>query len=139
MVMLWLAFGALVAVTTAASGDLLTRVSLERELSHPVPIPQHNFQNSLYVGILSMGTPPQQMRMQFDTGSSDFWVAGRMPAGSGKRSYNHSASATYVPNGTAYYSGVYGSGDSYRGFYSTDTVAMGGVALGPVTFAEVAY
>ena len=125
------------AHASASTGSRILRVRLTRAGSAPTPIRQRNFHNSLYVGILQIGHPPQQMRVQFDTGSSDFWVAGQMPSGSGKRLYNHSASTTYVANGTAYDSGVYGSGDSYRGFYSSDAVSMGSTPLGPVTFAEI--
>ena len=60
-----------------------------------------------------------------------------LAARSGKLGYNHTVSISYTPNGTQYYSGVYGSGDSYRGYYSTDTFSIGGIRLNQLTFAEV--
>jgi len=106
------------------------------QLCGAADIIHRDFGNSLYVGTLAIGDPPQAQRLQFDTGSSDFWIAGQIAA-CGKQKYNHSASSTYIPNGTAYFSGVYGSGDSYRGFFSTDTVSLGGFNLPNVTFAEI--
>jgi hypothetical protein len=115
------------------SSDLL-RVPLARpciisneKQQGAVPIPQRDFGNSLYVGTLLVGDSLQELRMQFDTGSSDFWVPGRMIATSHKKFYNHSASRSYIRNGTAYYSGVYGSGDSYRGYFSTLTQTLTGI------------
>lgn len=34
----------------------------------------NNFKNSQYVGNLSIGNPPQEIDVIFDTGSSNFWI-----------------------------------------------------------------
>lgn len=100
-----------------------------------------DYQDAQYIGQVSVGSPPQQLRVVYDTGSSNLWVNDQpvpwwrklLPAA--HQTYDHSKSSTYVANGTAF-NIAYGSGP-VAGFYSKDTVAVGDIGLADYLFAEV--
>jgi len=99
-----------------------------------------DYQDAQYYGTVSIGTPPQSVRVVYDTGSSNLW-ANNIPVPWYKKllphhqMYDHTKSSTYVANGTAF-NIAYGSGP-VAGFYSKDTFAVGSVAVPKYTFAEV--
>jgi len=99
-----------------------------------------DYQDAQYYGTVSVGTPPQTVRVVYDTGSSNLW-ANNIPVPWWKKllphhqMYDHSKSSSYVANGTKF-NIAYGSGP-VAGFYSEDTVTMGTVAVPKYTFAEV--
>jgi hypothetical protein len=102
----------------------------------------NNYADAQYYGSLHVGTPPQEIRVIFDTGSADLWVSSvpgtqleEFIPGMHHLHYNHGLSSTYRPNGTEFYL-VYGSGD-IGGYYSKDTVKFGDIAVPDFTFAEV--
>jgi len=95
----------------------------------------NNYQDAQYYGEMTVGTPPQTIEVVYDTGSSNLWVPNKKPALSSHKLYKHDESSTYVPNGTAF-AIQYGSGP-VSGFYSEDTVVVGGVTVPKYTFAEV--
>ncbi|CAF3742592.1 unnamed protein product [Rotaria socialis] len=76
-----------------------------------------------FMGSISIGTPPQNFLVDFDTGSSDLWIPSSLcQASCGSfNKYNSSMSSTYVANG-ANFSVVYGDGTGAAGFLSIDTV-----------------
>jgi len=102
---------------------------------HRVPVA--DFQNIQYFANVSVGTPPQSVRMLLDTGSSNMWLPGSKFNSTHLRAnafYNSSASSTYVPNGTAIQIN-YGSG-AVRGFQSADDVSLGGSVARQFVFTE---
>nr|XP_036225154.1 lysosomal aspartic protease-like [Bactrocera oleae] len=98
-----------------------------------------NSENMGYYGNISIGTPPQYFLVLFDTGSSDFWIPSSKCrindyACHDHHRYNSSKSSTYISNGER--AGMfYGSGDM-SGYFSTDTVRIGGLTIRNQTFVE---
>ena len=94
-----------------------------------------NYMNSQYYGPISIGTPPQDFTVVFDTGSSIFWVPSSecellSRACRLHHQYNHSKSSTYVPTGKTFSSG------SVSGFLSQDTVSIGNLKVRHQVFGE---
>jgi hypothetical protein len=83
-----------------------------------------------------MGTPQQDLRVIYDSGSSNLWVSNIKPGLlSSHLYYQHDKSSTYVANGTVF-NIQYGSGP-VSGVYSADTASIGGIDLANYLFAEV--
>merc|ERR1719201_2441673 len=96
----------------------------------------NDFQDAQYFGTISVGTPPQDVRVIYDTGSSNLWASNIKPGlFSAHKHYDHSKSSSYVANGTVF-NIQYGSGP-VSGFYSKDTMTVGDIAIPGYTFAEV--
>jgi len=101
----------------------------------PHDIVINDFQDAQYYGTISVGTPPQSLRVVYDTGSSNLWVNEQSGFLSPHQHYDHSKSSTYVVNGTEFKI-EYGSGP-VSGYYSKDTIQLGDIAITDYTFAEV--
>merc|ERR1712232_530220 len=85
----------------------------------PDSIVINDFQDAQYFGSISIGTPPQEVRVVYDTGSSNLWASNMKPGlFSSHKYYDHSKSSTYVANGSTF-NIRYGSGP-VSGFYSKD-------------------
>eukprot|EP01062_Namystynia_karyoxenos_P014401 TRINITY_DN1518_c0_g1_i4.p2 TRINITY_DN1518_c0_g1~~TRINITY_DN1518_c0_g1_i4.p2 ORF type:complete len:564 (+),score=226.69 TRINITY_DN1518_c0_g1_i4:73-1692(+) len=115
------------------------RIQMQRSVSVGLGATQsiviNDYQDAQYYGEISVGTPPQTMQVIYDTGSSNLWVPNKKPVLSFHKLYNHDKSSTYRANGTIF-NIQYGSGP-VSGFYSADTVDIGGVSVPDYTFAEV--
>lgn len=99
-------------------------------------IPQRNSQDLYYYGPISIGTPPQNFTVLFDSGSANLFI----PSINCDRSiypcskhnmYNASASSTYVDLHRPY-----DMSDWATGFLAQDTVTVGGVKIQNQVFAQ---
>ncbi|KAK9496684.1 hypothetical protein O3M35_013049 [Rhynocoris fuscipes] len=79
-----------------------------------------------YYGKITLGTPPQEFNVVFDTGSSNLWVPSvqcESAACRNHRQYDHDQSRTYQEDGRRIYM-KYGTG-SIVGEMSTDVLRVG--------------
>merc|ERR1711988_490955 len=102
------------------------------------PVVITDYSDAQYYGHLSIGTPAQEFKVIFDTGSSNLWVPSSETSiihwNPLHTKYDHKKSSTYVANGTDF-SIQYGSG-SLTGFVSEDTVTIGNVSVPSQLFCE---
>uniref|UniRef100_A0A8C0YWZ3 Peptidase A1 domain-containing protein n=1 Tax=Canis lupus familiaris TaxID=9615 RepID=A0A8C0YWZ3_CANLF len=85
---------------------------------------------SYYFGEISIGTPPQNFLVVFDTGSSNLWVPStycQSQACSNHNTFNPSSSSTYRNNGQTY-TLYYGSG-SLTVLLGYDTVTVQNIVI----------
>ncbi|XP_036824474.1 LOW QUALITY PROTEIN: cathepsin D [Oncorhynchus mykiss] len=92
-----------------------------------------------FYGEISLGTPPQMVRVTFDTGSNNLWVPSSKCSVADitcliHRKYNDTKSSTYVKGGRKF-SIHYGLG-SVTGYLSQDTCTIGSVSVKDQVFGE---
>ncbi|TMW64040.1 hypothetical protein Poli38472_014157 [Pythium oligandrum] len=96
-----------------------------------------NYQEFQFYGPIGIGSPPQQVLVCFDTGSSDLWVPGGACANcAGSERFNRSHSSTFRQSHDAQFSVEYGSG-AVSGTFGTDTVQLGPFAVKHATVGVV--
>lgn len=103
-----------------------------------VPVPIDDFENAQFFGPITIGTPPQNFEVIFDSGSSNLWVASSKCTQLScllKHKYDETKSSTYKKNGTVF-NIQYGSGP-VSGFLSADNVGVGSLEVTGATFAEI--
>ncbi|KAM7226424.1 hypothetical protein CapIbe_022569 [Capra ibex] len=114
-------------------------------LTHPLS----NYIDMLYMGNITIGTPPQKFQVVFDTGSSDLWVPSdfcTILACSTQARFRHRQSSTFrLTNRT--FRITYGSG-GLKGVVAHDTVRIGnlvstdqpfGLTLKEYGFAHITF
>ncbi|KAI1823418.1 eukaryotic aspartyl protease [Xylaria intraflava] len=121
------------------TGDSLNRQRVLVKKESPEPGAQHgevtaeDSQNdTLYLCKVSIGTPPQTLVLDFDTGSADLWVFSKALSPSQRKGHNvfdSKASSTFkqLPGDTWNIS--YGDGSSASGDCGADTVVVGGLSV----------
>ncbi|CAI9166996.1 unnamed protein product [Rangifer tarandus platyrhynchus] len=88
--------------------------------------PMRNIKNMLYVGNITIGTPPQKFQILFDTGSSNLWVPSMLCTSrfcSSHVLFRHLESSTYQPTNKTFIIN-YLSG-RMKGVIARDTVRIG--------------
>merc|ERR1711990_980865 len=102
------------------------------------PVPITDYSDAQDYGQLTIGTPPQTLKVIFDTGSSNLWVPSKKTStihwNPLHAKYDSSKSSTYIKNGTDF-AIRYGSG-SLTGFVSEDDVTIGNITVKKQLFAE---
>ncbi|MGH0180010.1 UNVERIFIED_CONTAM: hypothetical protein FKN15_003069 [Acipenser sinensis] len=99
--------------------------------------PLINYMDAEYFGEISIGTPPQNFTVIFDTGSSNLWVPSGLCSGQACKThhrYHSSDSVTYQVDGRQF-SIEYGTG-SLTGILGTDLVTVEGIAVSNQQFGE---
>ncbi|EJD02800.1 acid protease [Fomitiporia mediterranea MF3/22] len=100
-----------------------SKQSLRDFMSGPIDI--------MYFGTLDIGTPPQTLPFDIDTGSADLWVTSGC-SGCFSDEYDPSASSTYQDQGEDF-SIAYGTGE-VSGRLGMDTVSLAGLKYTNQTF-----
>jgi len=121
--------------------DKQVQLALEEGKSENVVI--KDYANAQYFGTISIGTPPQEFTVIFDTGSSNLWVpkvncknCGYWFINGGKSKYDQSKSSSFKKDGSNFHI-QYGSGD-VEGYFSVDTVTLADdIVVSDQKFAEV--
>lgn len=108
-------------------------------LAHNEPL--KNYRSRMYTGQLSIGTPPQQFSVVFDTGSSDPWIISDRANNEFTRPqfihyYNSGASTTYIGDETDTFEIQYGKGNVI-GYVATDLCNIIDLQLYNCTFGIV--
>jgi len=105
---------------------------------HNHDIPLSDYAEAQFYGPITIGTPPQDFKVVFDTGSSNLWVpSSKCTQISCKlhRRYDSEKSSTYKANGTSFEI-EYGSGN-ISGIVSNDVVGLSDLTVKGQDFAEV--
>ncbi|NXB06601.1 PEPA protein, partial [Cnemophilus loriae] len=90
--------------------------------------PLENYMDDEYFGTISIGTPPQEFTVVFDTGSSNLWVPSvfcSSPACRNHNRFNPMESATFLSTNDTLFI-AYGTG-SMTGILGYDTVDVSGI------------
>ncbi|XP_057583803.1 pregnancy-associated glycoprotein 2-like [Hippopotamus amphibius kiboko] len=115
-------------LTNFLEGNLVDRSLNETDDLNILLHPLRNYMNVVYFGNITIGTPPQEFRVVFDTGSADLWVFSiycSSPACRAKNLFNPHLSRTFQGMQEVFYI-RYGSG-TIIGSLGNDTVQIGNI------------
>jgi len=120
--------------------DEISRRSLTTGFSTDAKLILTDFFNNQYVGDIGLGNPPQNLRVVFDTGSSDLWIPGRGCNDCGDHHlYNKSKSLTYnMVEPANPFEVDYGIG-KVMGYEAVDDASIGSMRCDGVHFGEVYF
>ncbi|XP_072756579.1 lysosomal aspartic protease-like [Anoplolepis gracilipes] len=99
-----------------------------------------NYENSQYYGTISIGTPPQEFTVLFDTGSLHLWVPSKQCNTFNSickrhvHKYDSNKSSTYKSNGAPF--NIQYADGNMTGFLSIDVVNIAGLNVQNQTFIE---
>lgn len=93
-------------------------------------------QDAVYYGPLSIGTPPQQTTIDFDTGSADLLVPTENCSGCGSPLFNTAQSSTFQASSQPFEI-QYGDGSQAMGTLAADTVTVAGLTVQNQVFAAI--
>jgi len=114
----------------------MARFNPKVRYNHDIPL--SDYSEAQFYGPITIGTPAQEFKVIFDTGSSNLWVPSvkctEISCKLHKR-YDAEKSSTYKANGTSF-DIMYGSGN-ISGYVSNDVVGLADVTVKGQDFAEV--
>lgn len=94
--------------------------------------PAEDQQDLLYIAEVDIGTPPQKLMLDFDTGSADLWVFSTELSKSAQQNhtaFDPSKSSTFKKSSSLKWKIQYGDSSTASGDVGTDVVSVGGLPI----------
>lgn len=142
--------GGLIGITSKAhaaaskggnNGTSGSSPGLVRATPNIISVPlQDLMADTVYIGTIALGTPPQNFTMVFDTGSSDMWVPAQAcvtPVCLTLIRYNTTSSTTYRAENKPF-DVKYGDGSHVSGVTAIDSVTLSGTKIANQSFGLAA-
>ncbi|KAI0811374.1 eukaryotic aspartyl protease [Xylaria sp. FL0064] len=116
-----------------SKGPVLVKMSSpESEADHGEVTAEDSQNDTLYLCKISIGTPPQNLMLDFDTGSADTWVFSKELSSSEEEGHNvfdPEKSSTFEPLSGKSWKIEYGDGSYASGNCGADTLTVGGLSV----------